>query len=183
VDVPLVAAEAHLARARVAAARGDGGSAAEAFAAAIHLLQPDRPHRAATAQLELAEALERDGDAPAAIAEGRAALAGFRRLGAMADRDRASALLRRLGDRTAVRPVQDAELDVALSPREREVLALVAAGLTNAGIAERLYISPKTAEHHVGRILGKLGLTRRAEAAALAVRLGIHPDGMPTADP
>ena len=53
-----------------------------------------------------------------------------------------------------------------------EVLELVCAGLTNAEIAERLYISPKTAEHHVGRMLTKLGVRSRAEAAALAVRLG-----------
>ena len=45
-----------------------------------------------------------------------------------------------------------------------------AAGLSNAGIAERLVITPKTAEHHVGRIFRKLGVKNRAEAAAYAVR-------------
>jgi len=50
------------------------------------------------------------------------------------------------------------------------VLRLLGDGLSNREIGERLYISPKTAEHHVGRIYGKLGLKSRAEAAAYAVR-------------
>ncbi len=60
-----------------------------------------------------------------------------------------------------------------LSPRELEVLALVGAGFTNPQIATALYISRKTAEHHVSSILSKLGVTGRAEAAASAVRLGV----------
>jgi DNA-binding NarL/FixJ family response regulator len=54
------------------------------------------------------------------------------------------------------------------------VLELIVAGLSNGEIAERLVISPKTAEHHVGRILAKLGARSRAEAAAQAVRLGLN---------
>ena len=50
------------------------------------------------------------------------------------------------------------------------MLELLAEGLSNQAIAERLFISPKTAEHHVGRILGKLGLRSRAEAASHVLR-------------
>ena len=59
-----------------------------------------------------------------------------------------------------------------LSPRERDVSMLVAAGLSNRQVAERLYISEKTAAHHVGSILGKLGFGSRAEIAAYVARHG-----------
>ena len=62
-----------------------------------------------------------------------------------------------------------------LTRRERQVLDLLAEGLTNAQIAERLVISPRTAEHHVARVLAKLGLSNRAEAAAFAAREGAGP--------
>jgi DNA-binding NarL/FixJ family response regulator len=60
-----------------------------------------------------------------------------------------------------------------LTEREREVIALVAEGLTNGEIAHRLVIAEKTARNHVSNILDKLGLSRRSEAAAYAVRHGI----------
>ena len=60
-----------------------------------------------------------------------------------------------------------------LSPRELDVLALVADGLRNAEIAERLFLSPKTVDHHVSSILGKLDVRTRAEAGAAAVKLGL----------
>ena len=78
------------------------------------------------------------------------------------------ALQRRLGPRGA-----PAAAPTELTPREREVLALVAEGLTNAELAERLYISPRTAGVHVSNILAKLGMSSRTEAAAWAVRSGI----------
>jgi DNA-binding CsgD family transcriptional regulator/type II secretory pathway predicted ATPase ExeA len=59
-----------------------------------------------------------------------------------------------------------------LSPRERDVALLVAAGLSNRQVAERLYISEKTAAHHVGVILGKLGFGSRAEIAAYVASRG-----------
>jgi DNA-binding CsgD family transcriptional regulator len=60
-----------------------------------------------------------------------------------------------------------------LTARELEVAALLAEGLTNGQVAERLFISPKTAAVHVSNILAKLGLSSRAEIAAWAVRRGI----------
>ena len=65
---------------------------------------------------------------------------------------------------------------VELTPREQEVLALVAEGLTNAELAERLFISPRTAGVHVSNILAKLGMSSRAEVAAWAVRTGLAAD-------
>ena len=62
---------------------------------------------------------------------------------------------------------------LGLTRREREVLPLIAAGLTNKRIAERLFISENTAGVHVSNILGKLGVTSRTEAAAVAARLGL----------
>jgi DNA-binding CsgD family transcriptional regulator/tetratricopeptide (TPR) repeat protein len=62
-----------------------------------------------------------------------------------------------------------------LSPREREVLGLIAEGRTNREIGERLFISQKTVGVHVGNILGKLGVSGRVEAAAVAIRLGLTP--------
>jgi DNA-binding NarL/FixJ family response regulator len=61
----------------------------------------------------------------------------------------------------------------ALTPREREVVELLAEGLTNAEVAARLYISPKTAAVHVSNILAKLGMASRSEVAAFAVREGL----------
>ncbi|MET0729025.1 MAG: LuxR C-terminal-related transcriptional regulator [Acidimicrobiales bacterium] len=66
----------------------------------------------------------------------------------------------------------------SLTPREREVAALVAEGLTNAALAERLFISPRTAAVHVSNILAKLGMSSRTEVAAWAVREGFaEPSG------
>ncbi|MFR0357043.1 helix-turn-helix transcriptional regulator [Streptomyces sediminimaris] len=68
------------------------------------------------------------------------------------------------------RPADPAET-LGLTSRERDVLRLVAAGRTNRQIAEELFISPKTASVHVSNILGKLGVSGRGEAAAVAHRL------------
>ncbi|MHB2015502.1 MAG: response regulator [Candidatus Xenobia bacterium] len=63
-----------------------------------------------------------------------------------------------------------------LSDREREILALVARGMTNKEIAAELIISEKTARNHVSRILDKLNLSRRSEAAAYAAKKGLVKD-------
>jgi DNA-binding NarL/FixJ family response regulator len=67
--------------------------------------------------------------------------------------------------------------DGPLSPREKEVLQLVARGYTNKAIAAALFISEHTARNHVTHILDKLGLSRRSEAAAYAVKLGLLDSG------
>jgi DNA-binding CsgD family transcriptional regulator len=60
-----------------------------------------------------------------------------------------------------------------LTAREQEILALVSSGLTNRQIGDRLFITEKTASHHVSNVLAKLGVRGRVEAAAEAARLGI----------
>ena len=154
-----------------------GRAAADGAAPAVALLEEavsvftrlGYPLEEGRARLALARARAAEGS-PLAAPAARDACARFERLGARRDADEAAALLRDLGGagRTAVRGERD-----ELTAREREVLALVASGLSNGEIAERLVIAPKTAEHHVGKVLSKLGVRSRAEAAAHAVREGL----------
>ncbi|MFM9609308.1 response regulator [Streptomyces niveiscabiei] len=58
-----------------------------------------------------------------------------------------------------------------LSPRERDILALIGEGLTNREIGKRLYLSEKTVKNHISRLLAKLGVQRRVQAAVLASHL------------
>ncbi|NIR28229.1 MAG: response regulator transcription factor [Gammaproteobacteria bacterium] len=165
---PVISAQAARASGRVIAARG----AANANDAMAHLEQAlvefsavGLPLETARTRLELATLLvEREPEV--AIAEARTALTAFDRLGASADADTAGALLRSLGatGRTGPKNVG------VLTRRELEVLRLVAHGLSNPEIAERMCISRKTASNHVSNVLSKLGLRTRAEAAAYAAR-------------
>lgn len=74
-----------------------------------------------------------------------------------------------------MREVRTPESPEALSERETEVLRLVAQGYSNKDIAEALTLSDKTVKTHVSRILGKLGLPSRTQAALYAVRIGLVP--------
>lgn len=65
---------------------------------------------------------------------------------------------------------EEDRLAQTLSEREQKILELIADGFTNREIGEQLYLSERTVKHHVSDILGKLGLTRRVEAAAFAIR-------------
>jgi DNA-binding NarL/FixJ family response regulator len=81
-------------------------------------------------------------------------------------------LIERFADAPGASPRRARELD-QLTPREREVLELIARGLSNAELAARLYLSEKTVKTHVGRILMKLGLRDRVQAVILAYEAGL----------
>ncbi|SBS76108.1 LuxR family transcriptional regulator [uncultured Mycobacterium sp.] len=128
---------------------GDWQAAAEEWTAR------DCPYDAAIAQL--------GGDATAV----EAALATFRRLGAKAAARRAQQRLTALrGTKRRSRNSDTLSDPDGLTRREREVLTLIAAGHSDAEIATKLSISPKTAGHHVAAILTKLGVENRTQAAA-----------------
>jgi DNA-binding CsgD family transcriptional regulator len=153
------------ARGQIAAASGDEDAAEVLQDAVTAFTRLRMPLDAARARLELARALATRSPA-VAVDVARRAHDQLDDLGARRDADDAAALLRQLGAKSRSGPRGNG----ALSRREVEVLRLLGEGLTNAQIAERLFISPKTAEHHVGRIYAKLDLRSRGEAAAWAVR-------------
>lgn len=124
------------------------------------------PYRAAQTRLLLARLIA-PSDPGVAGAEARAAFSVFEDLGAGRDADAAAALMRNLGMKAArIGPKNLGRL----TKREQGVLGLLGEGLSNPEIAERLFLSRRTVEHHVARILSKLGVRGRAEAAALAAR-------------
>jgi DNA-binding NarL/FixJ family response regulator len=129
------------------------------------------PMEVARCRLELAGALLNDRP-EVALAEARAAFDAFEQLQAARDVDAAAAMLRSLG----ARPASARPGGSVLTKRENEVLVLVGHGLSNPEISDRLFISRKTVEHHVGNILAKLGLRSRAEAAAYLART--NPDSV-----
>jgi DNA-binding CsgD family transcriptional regulator len=158
-------AVARLVGGTVRAARGQPVARAD-FQAALELFSRlGLAREAAQTRVALARVLSSHAPA-AAVEEARLALETFERLGAARDADAAASLLRELGAPARAFPKGHG----TLTKRENEVLALLAEGCSNAEIAERLYISRRTAEHHVANILSKLGLRNRAEAAAHAVR-------------
>jgi DNA-binding CsgD family transcriptional regulator len=119
------------------------------------------PYELAGVRAVLAEVLAATGDTEGAREATEAATETARRLGAVP-------LLRRLGG-TPVSAVAT-PASVTLTPRESEILALVAEGRTNGEIGRQLFISTKTVSVHVSNILGKLGAAGRTEAAAIARR-------------
>lgn len=165
-----VEALALLARARVAAATGEP-DAVELLRGAVnaHAALGWRLDTART-RLELARMLATESP-DAAVDVAKRARNELDALGATREADVAAALMRSLGAKGRAGP----KAVGLLSRREVEVLRLLGEGLSNREIAERLFISPKTAEHHVSRIYAKLGLSTRGEAAAYAVRnLGVE---------
>ncbi|MDX3243348.1 response regulator transcription factor [Streptomyces sp. ME18-1-4] len=79
-------------------------------------------------------------------------------------------LMRSLRAEPAETPAVPSEV-ASLSPREREILALIGDGLTNREIGNKLYLSEKTVKNHISRLLAKLGVQRRVQAAVLASQL------------
>jgi DNA-binding NarL/FixJ family response regulator len=163
---PYLKAAAALAAGRVCVASGQGDARAclhraiEGFAAA------QLPMELGRTRLELAVALA-ESSPEVAVSEARLALAAFEDLQAARYADAAGALLRSLGA-----PIRTGPKGIGtLTRREAEILDLVGAGLSNPEIADRLFITRKTVEHHVGNVLSKLGLRNRAQAAAYATRL------------
>ena len=88
--------------------------------------------------------------------------------------------LRVAGSGSAGSALSPAEEQFGLSPRENSVLLVLAEGRTNREIAERLFISERTVAVHVRRILSKLGVGGRTEAAGMAIRLGLVPNELRT---
>jgi DNA-binding CsgD family transcriptional regulator len=163
-----------LAAGRVAAADGSADPRPALEAAVRGFGAARLPLEQARARIVLAEAVAAT-DPAAARAECTRALRACETHGAARDADRADALLRSLGTRARVRPKGDG---LSLTRREDEVLSLLGRGLSNVEIAERLLISRKTVEHHVGHVLAKLGVRNRAEAAVVASH---RPDTRPPA--
>ena len=159
----------------VAAAAGDHDSARRFFEDALDLVPAgNAPFENARVRLDLAATLSALGRDDAARRETEAARATFLALGAHFEAARAEAMLGRLGEKRPahVAGAPDGPLS-ELSRRELEVLALVAQGLTNQEIAERLVLSEHTVHRHVTNLLRKLGLPSRAAAASLAGRHGL----------
>ena len=172
-EVPALGAQAALGLGKVASAKGDMESAAGHLDTGLARLAGESwPLLAAALHLELARVWQEMAPASAVVAV-QAALNLYASVGAP-EASTAADLLRRLGQPVAAAPRPATALDV-LSARQREVLSCLAEGLSNPEIARRLFITPKTAEHHVSSILGKLGLKNRAEAAAFAASFRISP--------
>ena len=172
-EVAAAAAQAAVALGKTAMAKEESELAVQRFAAGLVTLGDSYPLLRARLHLELARAYASNAQAET-ILNAEAALSIYQRLGAP-EAGQAAELLKAQGRTVTVASPPPTAMDV-LSRREREVLPLLAKGLSNPAIAQRLVISPKTVEHHVSNILSKLGLRNRAEAAAFAASFRINQD-------
>jgi DNA-binding CsgD family transcriptional regulator len=164
----------------------DSGGPAPWSAAVTAWRSAREPYPLAYSLLRLAEAHMASDDRDAAAAAVQEAYATADRLGAQPLAAEAAGLARRArrarlrlvpatpdAEQTAQAATADELARFGLTDREREVLALLAAGRSNPEIARALFISAKTASVHVSNIIAKLGVSRRGEAAAIAHRLGV----------
>jgi DNA-binding CsgD family transcriptional regulator len=178
--------EAYLATAEAHATRAQGRPSPERWAAtAERWTELGRRYRAAGARFREAEARAAAGDREGAAEVSRGALDEAREMGAIWLAGEIEGLMARARLRApeAAEPVTAQAATAAdngddnpfdLTPRERQVLALVARGETNREIGNTLFMAEKTASVHVSRILSKLGVRSRTEAAALAHRHGLE---------
>lgn len=161
IPTPLLRAAAAHAEGLVAAASGAGQAARAALQDAVDLYEQNGLlFEASEARLALAAVHHEAGATDRSIEEAERALERLDRLGASHARERAASLLRELG------PPPDRRSP--LTPREEEVLRLVAQGLGDRQIAERLGLSEHTVHRHVSNILTRLGVPSRAAAVARA---------------
>jgi DNA-binding NarL/FixJ family response regulator len=159
-------AAAALAEGALEAAHGDHRAACRHLEDAVDAFELLRaPFEASVARIELATSLAAAGNHEASVSEAGAAHECLLALGAPLEAERAQRLAyaRRSGERSSV----------LVTPRERDVLRLLAEGLTNREIAERLVVSEHTVHRHVTNILRKLDLSSRTAAAIYAVRSGL----------
>lgn len=167
---PALMGEAALAMGNVLSAAGNRGAAVAALEEGLREVTPTE-HLLVKGALHLALArLLADSDSAVAVNEARSALAIYERLDAP-EAEVCATLLRRLGATVSYSRRPAADPLGPLSRREREIVQLIGQGLTNAQISQKLFISPKTAEHHVGNILGKLALRSRFEVAAISTAM------------
>jgi DNA-binding NarL/FixJ family response regulator len=149
----------------IALAAGDPEAASRRLEDAVELYDSaGAPFDAACARLVLARTLATGDRAGAALEHALAAVAVLERLGAALAARAAGKLVTELGGRNA------AARRAGLTAREVEVLSLVADGLSNREIAERLVLSEHTVHRHVANIYAKLGVSSRAAAVSLATQ-------------
>ncbi len=173
VDTEPMWASARLSEGVVAAAAGDHETARRRLEDAVDLFQRSgAPLEAALARIELARSLWLLERGAAAEHEARAALDSLRTLGAAKEVERVEALMREFRAAAGAPPPGLSSL-ARLTRRERQVIRLIAEGLSNQKIAAKLDVSEHTVKRHVANILTKLDLPSRAAAAAHAARGGL----------
>ncbi|HUL28671.1 MAG TPA: AAA family ATPase [Streptosporangiaceae bacterium] len=160
-----------LARAEAEWGRARGRNSPAAWQSVVDTFGPAFVYETARARWRLAEALAEKGQRDRAEKEWKLAMDTVERLGAVPLLTALADLARRarIGPRPSTYPPG---VLAALTPREQEVLQLLAEGHSNREIAAKLFIAPKTASVHVSNILAKLGASSRTEAAAIAYREG-----------
>jgi ATP/maltotriose-dependent transcriptional regulator MalT len=171
VRTPPLAASAALAHGLVAHGRGENESARRLLEDAADTFErAGAVFEALTTRIDLAGVLVALGRFGVAQREAGRAVDGLEALGAQLEAGRARRVLEQCGEEPT-RP----QGPVGITPRERDVLQLLAEGLTNREIAQRLVVSQHTVHRHVTNLLRKLDVPSRAAAAAYAVRTGLAP--------